>query len=191
MKLFICHKKVANTFAVKKSHWRRWQTMVFIEPSSKKSTERNSLFFKESLTKEERVYREEQKVSLRVPKLHRFNKHHGVWSYCNVKKSLFQTSSKLPLTMHTWLNQSKRTLIQFLEWIACQTWKRQIHWKFARCAQATNIWVDMQPYLIQQHAHKAWRARRSMILGRISCGQIMRKLWRKMSPLSMLSSMVM
>ena len=95
MKLFICHKKVANTFVAKKSHWRRWQTMVFIKPSSKKSTERNSQFFKESLTKEERVYREEQKVSLRVPKLHRFNKHHDVWSYCNVKKSLFQTSSKL------------------------------------------------------------------------------------------------
>ena len=52
--------------------------MVFIKPSSKKSTERNSQFFKESLTKEERVYREEQKVSLRVSKLHRFNKHHDV-----------------------------------------------------------------------------------------------------------------
>ena len=101
----ICRKSLNETlylsqkgcqyFCCQKSHWRRWQTMVFIKPSSKKSTERNSQFFKESLTKEERVYREEQKVSLRVPKLHRFNKHHDVWSYCNVKKSLFQTSSKL------------------------------------------------------------------------------------------------
>ena len=78
MKLFICHKKVANTFAVKKKSLKKVANMVFIKPSSKKSTERNSQFFKESLTKEERVYREEQKVSLRVPKLHRFNKHHDV-----------------------------------------------------------------------------------------------------------------